>query len=607
MRALALAFLLALLTAPAQAIPGVTIPFPDEAEREDKAEDEAEEAPAQDAVADVVLDTNAPVEGPEGFDPVAPTVAGPWLNSSDYPRPDLAAGSVLRLVWDVRVETLDGEAGGEPFTRTLLLGPQFAYDTGETPPVLYDFAHDRRLTADAEAGTYRNTSIYGDVRRRLDTYLALSRGGTLDDIPFGPGRSFDRFWLESAMGLRMTPVELTTQTADGRVAVIRGSDLAVFAFEAAALPGGDAASEEVAEEDGAEADTAGETPEAEEFAGVPTDDIAALLRGDNAGVAVEPAPEPAAPVEAPEAPEGDRPAALERAELVRAFRGWMRHAMPVHPDAFEAIVDAEAIPQTFSFVVVSPNSPEGRREIWTLTAVETEAAEFPLPGGLEPAFDGSLEPVAAPAANALRAIANDNPPASSDITGTAERLQAEGELALAYLTLYQDSAHRGQCQMGDASRPACEALGSLVASGLGNARFEALFTGLAGLSTGDSEAAFDAVQPYLDAPGFAGAAANMIAGNELIAWAAESGADVELPETDPFDLLAASAGKDAYAPAIYWHLAQAHLAANRADAAWAMLDLGRRIPGGDSHELLRQAGVIEIRLQRLAPHFFPLR
>ena len=68
-----------------------------------------------------------------------------------------------------------------------------------------------------------------------------------------------------------------------------------------------------------------------------------------------------------------------------------------------------------------------------------------------------------------------------------------------------------------------------------------------------------------------------------------------------------AADKDAYAPAIYWHLAQAHLAANHADAAWTMLDLGRHIPGGAEHELLRQAGVVEIRLQRLAPEFFPLR
>lgn len=626
MRALALAFLLLLLAAPAHAIPGVTIPFPQDVQEEE--EDAVDE---DDAIADFVLDTDTPVETPAGTEPVAATEAGPWLMSDDYPRPEMMEGSVLRLVWQVQVETMDGEARGEALTRSVLIGPDFAYDTGETPPVLYDFAHDRRLIANTEAGTYRNTSVYGDVRRRLDTYLALSRGGTLEDIPFGPDRTFDRFWLESAMGLRMTPVELSVRQSDGMISVLRAGGLDVFSFDESAMRGDPSAIEdeedtsetEIVSEDEAidedvavdeDARAAGDAPEGSdtEFAGVPTDDIEALLRGDagdeeeavsaDAGLAAETEPEPAQ-----EAVEDDRHYGLYQPGFVRVFRGWMRHALPVHPDAFAAYAEAEAIPQQFSFVVVSPNSPEGRREVWTLVAVEDPEAEFPLPDGLEPAFDGALEPVAEPAEAALRAIANANPPASSDITGTAERLREEGELALAYLTLYQDSAHRGQCQMGDNARAACQALGSLVASGLGNAEFEALFSGLAGLSTGDSEAAYEAVLPYLEAPGFAGAAANMIAGNELIAWAASAGADADLPDTDPFILLAQSADKDAYAPAIYWHLAQAHLAANRADAAWTMLDLGRHIPGGAEHELLRQAGVVEIRLQRLAPEFFPLR
>jgi hypothetical protein len=629
MRALALAFLLLLLAAPAHAIPGVTIPFPQDMQDED---DEAEDAvDADDAVADFVLDTDAPVETPDGTEPVGATEAGPWLNSSDYPRPEMAEGSVIRLVWQVQVESMDGEARGEPLTRTVLIGPDFAYDTGETPPVLYDFAHDRRLVANTEAGTYRNTSVYGDVRRRLDTYLALSRGGTLQDIPFGPGRTFDRFWLESAMGLRMNPVELTVRQSDGMISVLRAGGLDVFSFDETAMHGDPNAVEDeedtseteaVAEDEAIDEDVtdeedateAGDAPESgdTEFAGVPTDDIEALLRGDtgeeneavstDAELAAEDEAEPAQ-----DAVEDDRHYGLFQPGFVRVFKGWMRHALPVHPDAFAAFADAEAIPQQFSFVVVSPNSPEGRREVWTLMAVEDPEAEFPLPDGLEPAFDGALDPVAEPAEAALRAIANANPPASTDIAGTAERLREQGELALAYLALYQDSAHRGQCQMGDSSRAACQAIGSIVAAGLGNAEFEALLTGLAGLTNGDSETAYTAVLPYLDAPGFAGAAANMIAGNELIAWAASARADADLPDTDPFVLLTQSADKDAYAPAIYWHLAQAHLAANHADAAWAMLDLGRHIPGGAEHELLRQAGVVEIRLQRLAPEFFPLR
>lgn len=633
MRALALAFLLSLLAAPAHAIPGVTIPFPEDVQDEDGEADDA--ADQSDAVADFVLDTNTPLETPAGMEPVAATEAGPWLMSDDYPRPEMMEGSVVRLVWQVQVESMDGEARGEPLTRTVLIGPDFAYDTGETPPVLYDFAHDRRLVANTEAGTYRNTSVYGDVRRRLDTYLALSRGGTLQDIPFGPDRTFDRFWLESAMGLRMTPVELSVRQGDGVISVLRAGGLDVFSFDESAMRGDpnlieedeDAEDDQSSEdeenvdeavgedEDGSVIDDAADgdaTGDDTEFAGVPTDDIEALLRGlagdeDESVAADEDVAAETESETASDAMEDDRHYGLFQPGFVRVFKGWMRHALPVHPDAYAVFAEAEAIPQQFSFVVVSPNSPEGRREVWTLVAVEDPEAKFPLPDGLEPGFDGPLAPVADPAADALRAIENANPPASSDITGTAQRLREEGELALAYLTLYQDSAHRGQCQMGDSARAACQAIGSIVAAGLGNAEFEALLTGLAGLTNGDAETAYNAVAPYLDASGFAGAAANLIAGNELIAWAASAGTDSDLPDTDPFVLLAQSADRDAYAPAIYWHLAQAHLAANHADAAWTMLDLGRHIPGGEQHELLRQAGVVEVRLQRLAPEFFPLR
>ncbi|HAQ35829.1 MAG: hypothetical protein CMF74_09575 [Maricaulis sp.] len=594
----AFVFALLLAAAPAWAIPGVTIPFPDEVETRDEEETASD---LDDAVSDIVLGDPAATQPDTAIEAVDPTQAGPWLASGDYPRPEMMEGSVIRLVWQVQIEDMDGEAQGAPITRTILVGPDFAYDSGETPPVLYDFTHARRLTADPQAGTYQNTSLYGDVRRRLDTYLALSRGGTLDDIPFGPDRSFDRFWLESAMGLRRAPAELTTTRTDGRTAVLRAGGLQIFSFDARMTE--DSAEDiETAVEDAAEDDAPADDADGG-FEGVPTDDITALLRGDTGGAPfaaddeVEATPAPA-PVD-----EGMH-YGLADPIFRAAFRGWMRQALPIHPDAFVALDGSETIPERFSFVVVSPNSPEGRREIWTLAEVQDPEAVFPLPGGLTPAFGGAIEPVAASAQAALEALQNNNPPASADIAERAAELRGAGDMALAYLTLYQDSAHRGQCQMGGTDRPACAALGPLVAAGLGNAEFEALLSGLAGLSTGDAEAAYGAVLPYLDATGFAGAAANLIAGNELIAWAASADADAQLPDRDPFALLTASAQRDPYAPAIYWHLAQAHLAANRADAAWTLLDMGRALPGGADHELLRQAGILEARLKSVAPDFF---
>ena len=375
MQRLAALFVFLLLAAPAHAIPGVTIPFPQ------NAEEQPSEDPIDDAVSDIVLGDQPALETGTPIEAVPATEAGPWLMSQDYPRPEMMEGSVIRLVWHVQIEDMEGAEQGDPITRTVLVGPYFAYDTGETPPVLYDFTHARRLVANPEAGTYRNTSIYGDVRRRLDTYMALSRAGTLDDIPFGPGRSFDRFWLESAMGLRRTPADLTTTESDGRIAVLRAGGLQIFSFDARLRP--DRVIDDSEHESGTELDDDEAPDEAENaetdgdnaFEGAPTDDIAALLRGDFGGDEADADTGDAEEEDLPRPTSGPDPVTgldptdegmhygLMDPVFGTAFRGWMRQALPIHPDAFAAQDAAATIPERFCFMVVSPNSTEGRREI----------------------------------------------------------------------------------------------------------------------------------------------------------------------------------------------------------------------------------------------------
>ena len=582
-----------LLTAYAHAIPGVTIPFPEDVDAEDAAAQAAED------------DADSVTAAPAALVDMRATTAGPHLNAADYPRGNYEEGDVSRLVWSVRREDMDGTPLEGIQERIIVLGPDFAHDTGGDLPVLYDFAHSRRLTLDLDARTMRNDSFYGDVRQRLDTYLGLSQGGTLADIPYGPDRTFERFWLEAAMGMRRQAVPLQVRTQDGLTQVNRDG-VTIFAFVSDRPDTDDVVLDlDAAADDAAPIDTdeaASDDAPLEEDTSEPSDPLLDLLRADSADdvETEEPEAADAAPADVtPTGEETDGPVVSQHADL---FRRWMRHALPLHPDALSAMDGLDIIPTRFELVIVSPVSPEGRREIWTLEQVEAAAAAFPLPDDLTPTYPGpeSLSAQVVPAVVDELALDSETDH-SAALLEEAEAYRAAGNLPAAYL----DSAHAGACSPRTTGRPSCEATSNIVATGLGNAEFEAFFEGIAAIATGDYARAFGGVEPYLDLGGYAGAAANTIAANELVAWAASGG---EPPEArDPFDLLVTAIENDPGAPATYWHLGQALITTGERNAGWDVYDLGRIIDRPPGHPLLQQSYILEDRLRALAPDFFAPR
>ncbi|WP_019959882.1 tetratricopeptide repeat protein [Woodsholea maritima] len=103
--------------------------------------------------------------------------------------------------------------GQQPQTESpyrVRFGQDYALDFNqERGPCLIDFKTERTLCDSAQATALTNTSFFGPVRRNIDTYVGLSQSGQREIIQFGANQTFERFWLEAAMGVRATQVELS--------------------------------------------------------------------------------------------------------------------------------------------------------------------------------------------------------------------------------------------------------------------------------------------------------------------------------------------------------------------------------------------------------------
>jgi len=552
---------------------------------------EADEASTSDDAADV--------EGADAEEDSAPrpelplTTSTPFLTSDEYI--DLRAesrGEQLEMVWTIRREDSDGEAVGESETRTLYMAPDFVRDESSEGVSIFDFLTDRHLEIDPDAETYTNTAFAAEVRRRLDTYLGLSQGGRLQDIPIGPGRSFDRFWLEAAMGIRREPVTLTRELTGGDLSVARLGGLVLLTASF------DIADDETPAADAGETDVAPEESEADAMrrAAMPID-----LSSDES-VVFDPS-QAALPINLnlggsrinyPDA----SPEAQAQAEL---FRRWMRHALPIHPDVLSALEGAPHIPTAFSYYIISPESPAGRREIWTLESLETTASGIRLETGLEPRFGGpdwvgdTVIPTAIAAREAETVFSVD-----AMLEEIEQRRDADDNIG-AYLVSLQEQHHFGPCPTLAESelRAVCSATSSVVAAGLGDPGFEALFGVLSGPSPSGDETLIGTLQPYLDDEDYAGAAARILTAKALLRWAARDPDGVP-DDASPFNLFAAAIEIDPLAGAAWWETGNALLVQRDPLGAWTVFDTGRAIlPEG-----MIQVIALEDRLRVLAPEFF---
>lgn len=287
------------------------------------------------------------------------------------------------------------------------------------------------------------------------------------------------------------------------------------------------------------------------------------------------------------------------------FRRWLRHTAPIHPDALNVMAGLDGIPERFSFIVFSPSSPDGRREVWTRISAGESTAAFPWPESLPAAtaaeYDWS-DPLFSPLVQAGfdAAAAPGASPDEQAFLDAALALQTGGDRAGALLVLYQASHHLGACPARSAD-PLCTRTSQLVAAGLGDAQFEQLMATLSALQS-DRVAALEGLRPYLDRTDLAGAAAKLLAAQTL-ATLRTIDAGIA-PDLDPLALFAHSAEADPYCALTYWHAGR--FAASQADveSAWMLFDLATSLPAAATTLPVREAAVMNAQLREIAPNFF---
>jgi len=294
-----------------------------------------------------------------------------------------------------------------------------------------------------------------------------------------------------------------------------------------------------------------------------------------------------------------------RAADVDLFRRWLRHTTPIHPDALDVMTMLSGIPARFGFIVFSPSSPDGRREVWTRLSAGESTARFPWPENIEaataadypwpapeivPLVQAGFDAVAQPAAS----------PDEQAFLDAADALASEGDKAGAFLALYQASHHVGACPTRS-TEPLCARISQLVAAGLGDTEFEDLMASLAALQS-DRVTALAGLRPYLDRTDLAGAAANLLAAETLAALRTVDATTA--PDLDPLTLFIHSAEADPYCALTFWHAGR--YAASQADVetAWMLFDIAVTLPAAATTLPVREAAVMNAQLQAIAPNYF---
>jgi hypothetical protein len=297
------------------------------------------------------------------------------------------------------------------------------------------------------------------------------------------------------------------------------------------------------------------------------------------------------------------------------FRRWMRHTIPVHPDALNALSFQAGLPDSVTYLVFSPSSPLGRRETWTQISVDASATPFPWPADTgtadAPAYtmpDASLpaglreDPgLASLIASGMAAAADpDGAPSEQDFLDQAEAAKNRADRSGAYLSLYHASNHWGPCT-GQTTSPVCQRLSRATAAGLGDAQFDTVIAALSAMQD-DRPAAISGLQPHFHRSDFAGATSTLLAAQALAALRA-SGSDA-YPDLTPIGLFAKSATADPYAPLTYWHAGRYAASAGDVEIAWILFDLARSLPATDALPILGEAEVMRDQLRTIAPSYF---
>jgi hypothetical protein len=279
----------------------------------------------------------------------------------------------------------------------------------------------------------------------------------------------------------------------------------------------------------------------------------------------------------------------------------IRHAIPIHPDAFDGLQARAELPCAFSFTVYSPDSPNGRFESWILR----EGAGQPLPRPDSASADvlpqAELLGEAGETAVSLVRIDQAGAPDPMAFFADVQALRTEGDRVGAMLVTVQETHHFGPCpeEVIGTARLACPEVRTLSAEADTDPALRQFLEGLNAMAQGDHARAVERMAPFRLRNDRSGAAARILVANELVNWGRE-GLDAR-PDLDPAAMLSEALVLDPYAPDVYWYLGRRYLEAGAPHAAWTLFDLGRSLPGREPTPLLAQVDEIEARIAVLAP------
>ncbi len=184
-------------------------------------------------------------EATEAITTVARGPAGPHLNREAYlARRADRTDAVLRTRWRVETRALDGTLESESQFE-LVIGDGYVFEiTGDTRAI-FDFTTDRilRRVQSIDGPVMVNESVSSHVHRQMDIFTAFTNAGQLEEITGPGGVQFERFWIEAALGVRLSEVDfLASENENGETELRRGeTGSAVFRYMPSDAGGADAA------------------------------------------------------------------------------------------------------------------------------------------------------------------------------------------------------------------------------------------------------------------------------------------------------------------------------------------------------------------------------
>jgi hypothetical protein len=558
--------------------------------------------------------------------------AGPHLQGEAYLDARSAPFETLAdTVWTRTRTPLTGGAAGTSVAVAARFGPDWAdWRTEGGVESLADWRTRRLITLTADGATLTNASLYGETRRRLDTYVALSGAGAREEIAFGSAGTFHRVWLEAAMGIAAVDGTLSFEDTPAGFDA-RFEDDRLFRAD---FGGADGSWCEAAPLDGAAARSA--RGWLRHAAPVHPDVMARLEaepqfpcafeltvyspespQGRRERWVMSPAPDAEAEADADEAA-ADEPeqASAEPEAEARQVDMSLAELLALFDAGDDEGIDAELIMRVLEASRDTSASPAPARSAAPSAARTVRQGDssgplgLRLPGAvrgaqltlkgeeyLETAGEAALAAVTGPASRA---------PDDADFYEAFEMARSTGQLAEALLISVQETHHFGPCPedaMVGGARLTCALVRDLSRSGIGNARFERAARGLDSSVEGAHRSAVESLSVFIDSGAFAAPAAQLLTASALIGWGAEGLA--ARPDLDPAGLLLEALEADPYAPEAYWRLGQRFMEAGSAETAWTLFDLGRNLPGREPGPGLSQVTLIEGRLADLAPHWLP--